>query len=153
MSLNFDGTYSDIYKKYHNEIIGYYCDGLKPGEICKALHDEHGVDIKYQAINYFYKQNKEYIDDCINRKANERKRELIDSFGVEYLKEQSYIVLSYFDLSKEEIEKLSPDVKLKYFVSLVNAIAKVEGKDQSIINNTHTIKELNDIFGDDLNWE
>ena len=71
MELNLTGKYHKVYKKYCKQIITYFCNGIRPKEITEKLHDEYGVNISYQAINSFYCNNKDYIDNCVNAKKNE----------------------------------------------------------------------------------
>jgi hypothetical protein len=150
MELNLNGKYHSVYKKYSKEIIAYFCNGIPPKEICKELRDEFGVKINYQAINVFYNNNKEYIDNCVNKKKNEDldkiKEVLASEFCTNKLKEFLYLLTS--DLS-EIVEELEPPEKAKLIVSVSNSIAKFEGMDKSEININNGF-DLEDLFDDDL---
>lgn len=153
MKLNYGKKHSKLLKKYSKEIISALCDGKKVGKISEDLQEEFGVKLTFQAINWFYHNNKEYIDECIKNTENEKKEKLREAISFEYAKEQAYLDLSFLELSSSELKNLPVEKKLKYKISLLNALAKMEGKEQSVINNNHTLKELNAIFEDDLNWE
>lgn len=151
MELNFNGKYSNIYKKYSKEIITYFCKGIPPKEICKILHDDFGADITYQGINFFYCNNKKYIDDCIEDKKNEDldkiKDVIVSEFCVEKL--QEFLFLLTGDLSKI-VEKLEPEVKAKLIVSVSNSIAKFQGMDKSEFNINNNEFSFEDFFDEDI---
>ena len=150
MELNLNGKYHEIYKKYSKQIITYFCNGIAPKEICKSLHDEYGVNITYQGINFFYCNNKEYIDDCIDDKKNEDlekiKEIVVADFCTDKLQEFLYLLTE--DLP-EIVEDLEPKEKAKMIVSVSNSIAKFEGMDKSEIN-INNVPTFEDLFDDDL---
>ena len=154
MQLNYGKKYSKLLKEYSDEIKFYLCEGKKPGEISKSLHDEFKVDVPTQAITWFYHNNKEYFDECIKNRNKERKEELQEELGLDWLKKQAYNVFRDLGICSSELKKLPLEKRLKYGISLMNAIGKLEGKDQSTIaNNNYSFKELTDIFKDDLEWD
>lgn len=152
MDLNFDGQYRDVYEKHYKEIIASFCDGKKVGEIAKELNDKYHVGISFQAVNYFYYNNKEYIDNCIKKHTNEKIDKIKELGAIEFCKDilKEYLFLLSEDLS-QIVESLEPQEKAKLIVSVSNAISKLSGMEKSEINLNQM--DLSSIFSDDLNWE
>lgn len=153
MDLNLNGKYHDIYKKYSKEIITYFCNGIRPKEITEKLREEFNVSVPYQAINFFYCNNKEYIDNCVKTKKNEDldnlKEVLVYEFCTERLKEFLYLLSA--DLP-DIVKHLEPKEKGKLIVSIANSIAKFEGMDKPEvnINNNNTNHETDDAVLEEL---
>ena len=153
MNLNYGKKNSKVLKKYYEEIFLGLCEGKKHGEIAELINNVSDEKIKPQGITRFYYDNKEYLDILIENRQNNEKEKLLDKLGLDWLLNQAYQVFYELDVNSSDLKKLPLEKKLKYAISLMNAIAKLEGKDQTVINNNHTISELNKIFEDDLNWE
>ena len=150
MELNLNGKYHSVYKKYSKEIISYFCNGVPPKEICKNLHDEFGVEITYQGINFFYCNNKEVIDDCIKTKKEEDLDKVKASNVLDFLKSIGKEMLYCLSLDlADKIKTLPSDQQIKLIPTIMNSLAKCEGMDKSelTLNNIPTFEEL---FDDDL---
>lgn len=151
MKLNYGVKYSKVLKKYSDEIIFDLCEGKDIGDIATDLTDKYNVNIPFQAVTWFYHNNKKYIDECIKNRQNEKKEELKEQIGLDWLKERAYTIFKDLGISSSELKKLPIEQRLKYGIQLVNAIAKLEDKDKSEINLNQM--DLSSIFSDDLNWE
>ena len=151
MELNYGVKYAKLLKKYSDEIIFLLCEGKTVGAIETELQEEYNISVPFQAINHFYYNNKEYIDKCIENRRKEKTEQFKEQIGLDWLKEQAYILFKDLGISRDELRKLPTEKRLKYGIQLLNAIGKLEDKDKSEINITQT--DLSSIFNDDLNWE
>ena len=152
MELNFDGQYEDYYKKHYKEIITSFCEHKKVGEIAKELNAEYEEKITFQALNYFYYNNKKVIDDCIKDKENKDLEQIKAETLLEYLKDIGKETLYYISLDlRKKIEDLTYEQQVKLIPTLINALAKCEGMDKSEIKLNQI--DLSSIFGDNLEWD
>jgi len=151
MKLNYGKKYSKLLKKYSDDIIFLLCEGKSVGEIAKELLEEKNVTIPFQAINWFYYNNKEYVDKCIENRQKEKKEKFKEQMGLDWIKEQAYTLFRDLGISSSDLQKLDIEKRLKYAIQLLNAIGKLEDKDKSEINLNQL--DLSTIFNDDLNWE
>lgn len=151
MKLNYGVKYAKLLKEYSEKIIDSLCEGKRVGEIESNLNDEFNVNIPFQAINWFYHNNKDYIDICIESRKNEKEEEEKKEIGLAWVKDQAYSLFKKIGISKSELEKLPTEKKLKYAIALLNAIGKLEDKEKSEVNFNQV--DLSSIFNDDLNWE
>lgn len=154
MDLNYNGTNSKLYKKYGEYIIDGYCKGIRPKDISKNLKQDFNVKLSPQAITVFYYNNKKTIDGIIKDKKNEKlaqfKVDLADEIVLERLGKYFFLITD--DLSSI-VDDMSSEEKRKSIPTVANAISKLLGKDQSKVNvNDHSIKEIDELFKDDLNW-
>ena len=151
MELNYGVKYAELLKKYSDDIIFGLCEDMKPIEIQHDLKDKYDVDIPFQAIVWLHINNKEYFDNCIRLRHNEKKEALKEQIGLDWLKERAYTIFKDLGITSKELSQLDIEQKLKYGIQLVNAIAKIEDKDKSEINLNQI--DLSSIFGDNLEWD
>lgn len=151
MQLNYGVKHSKLLKKHSEQIIFYLCEGKTVGEIETTLKDEFNINVPFQAINWFYYNNKDYIDNCIEKRQNEKKEQFKEQIGLDWLKEQAYILFKDLGISSSDLKKLDIEKRLKYGIQLLNAIGKLEDKDKAEINLNQV--DLTSIFDDDLNWD
>ena len=135
MELKLTGKYVKEYEKYSDKIIDYFCQGLLCNEISAKLKEDCGINIPYQAITIFYKNNKEYIHECQKTKKAEKLDDVIRNKGLEYAKQIIYAYLLEADKTLiKDVESLPPDVRIKLIPTMANALAKLDGLDKSEIN-------------------
>ena len=135
MELKITGKYVKEYEKYANVIIDYFCQGLLCNEISAKLKEDCNVNIPYQAITIFYKNNKDYIKHCRKTKNAEKLDDVVKHKGLEYAKQIIYAYLLEAEKTLiKDVSGLPPEVRIKLIPTMANALAKLDGLDKSEIN-------------------
>lgn len=149
MELKFTGKYVNFYEKHSDTVIAFFCKGWKCSKISEELEKEFDVKIPFQSLVNFYLNNKDYIDNCIEKKKLSQKDDLKEKIALEYCLEKAKELL--FLLSEDLAEKVSSleyDQQVKLIPTIMNTIAKLEGLDKSEININNTAFE--DFFDEDI---
>jgi len=150
MELKLTGKYVKFYEKHSDSVLALFCKNMNCNEIADELYKEFGVKIPFQSLVNFYINNKEYIENCKKKKLLAEKEEIKETIAIQYAEKQSKELL--FLLSKnmdEDVQKLTPEQRIKLMPTVMNVIAKLGGLEKSEININNALN-FEELFDEDI---